>query len=128
MSRKIEDLTPEMQAKYKAFKDKMGEMGIDFIITCTFRSQEDQNLLYAQGRTSPGRIVTWTLHSRHTQRDAFDIALLLENKPVWDVKVDVDHDHIPDYQEAGEIGESVGLVWGGRWTKPDYPHFQFKEV
>jgi hypothetical protein len=47
---------------------------------------------------------------------------------VWDTKIDVDADHIPDYEEAGKIGESVGLVWGGRWKIPDYPHFQLKEA
>jgi len=24
----------------------------------------------------------------------------------------------------GKLGESLGLEWGGRWSKPDRPHFQ----
>lgn len=115
MSRKIEDLIPEMQDKYKAFADAMDIVGVDFVVTCTYRSQEEQNVLYAQGRTTPGKVVTWTKNSRHTQRDAFDIAILKNGKITWDDT---------DYREAGNVGESVGLVWGGRWNPPDYPHFQ----
>ncbi|ESP62819.1 L-alanyl-D-glutamate peptidase [Smithella sp. ME-1] len=79
--------------------------------------------------------VTWTLKSEHLvdlddgnpdndKSRAFDIAITRDGKPVWDVKVDVNGDRIPDYMQAGKIGESVGLHWGGRFSKPDYPHFQ----
>ena len=115
MSRKIEDLIPEMQEKYKNFAAKMDEADIDFIVTCTYRTQEDQDLLWAKGRTLPGKTVTWTQHSRHTQRDAFDIAIVKNGKITWDDS---------DYRGPGNIGESVGLVWGGRWNHPDSPHYQ----
>lgn len=26
----------------------------------------------------------------------------------------------------GNIGESLGLTWGGRWLSPDAPHFELK--
>jgi peptidoglycan LD-endopeptidase CwlK len=79
--------------------------------------------------------VTWTLKSNHlidlddgnTTNDksrAFDIAITRDGKPVWDVKVDVNKDHILDYEQAGKIGESVGLRWGGRFKTPDMPHFE----
>jgi peptidoglycan L-alanyl-D-glutamate endopeptidase CwlK len=123
-SRKIEDLIPEMQVLARQFEIKMAEANIPFIFTCTYRSQENQEILWNQGRTTPGKIVTWTHNSRHTKRDAFDIAILKDKKPVWDIKVDVDNDSIPDYIEAGKIGESLGLEWGGSWKKKDYPHFQ----
>ena len=38
-----------------------------------FRSQARQEELYAQGRTAPGQIVTWTHHSDHTSCMAGDI-------------------------------------------------------
>ena len=34
---------------------------------------------------------------------------------------------IPDYEEAGKIGESVGLVWGCSWDKKDLCHFELNE-
>lgn len=117
-SRKIEDLLPKVQEKYRQFAEKMAEANIDFIVTCTYRSQEEQDKLYRQGRTGPGKIVTWTRHSKHNERKAFDIAIMDAGKINWDEKA---------YLKPGEIGEAIGLVWGGRWKSPDYPHFQFKE-
>jgi hypothetical protein len=82
------------------------------------------------------RKVTWTLKSEHLidlddndpsndKSRAFDIVLCTDPRTVyWDTKADVDKDGVPDYVEAGKIGEQVGLVWGGRWSNPDYPHFQ----
>jgi peptidoglycan L-alanyl-D-glutamate endopeptidase CwlK len=123
-SRKISDLTLEMQALAKEFAKMLVLNGIEYMITSTYRSQEEQDALYAQGRTTPGRKVTWTQHSRHTDREALDIAILKGGEIVWDPKVDVDMDRVPDYLEAGIIGEQCGLVWGGRWktSPPDFPH------
>ena len=123
-SRKIEDLVPAMQEKARAFAAEMASAGVPFIFTCTRRTAEEQAELYARGRTKPGPKVTWTLKSRHIDGEAFDIVICKAGVPEWDVKVDVDEDGIPDYTEAGQIGESIGLVWGGRWRTPDFPHFQ----
>lgn len=82
------------------------------------------------------KVVTWTLQSKHVtnlydtdmyndQSRAFDIALKdKEGKVHWDVKISVNDNEIPDYEEVGKIGESVGLKWGGRFQTPDYPHFE----
>jgi len=123
-SRKIADCIPEIQEKFAAFAVKMAEAGIPFMLTCTKRTQEEQDALYAQGRTAPGRVVTWTRKSKHIEGRAFDIAILKDGKPVWDLKADINDDHIPDYDQAGEIGESVGLRWGGRFKNPDRPHYE----
>ena len=124
MSVRVEDLTRRMQKKVELFTFKMVNSGHSFMITSTYRSQEEQNAIYAQGRTAPGKVVTWTRNSRHTQRDAIDIALLNKGKPTWDLKIDIDSDSVPDYTEAGVLGESCGLTWGGRWQTPDYAHFE----
>lgn len=149
-SRKIEDLIPELQALYYRFQQKMIEAGLTFSVTCTLRSQDEQIALYSQGRDSietvhqrrkeaslppiteeQNKKVTWTLKSKHIEGKAFDIVLLKNNQPIWDIKVNVNKNEIPDYQEAGLIGESVGLKWGGRFKNkatnkptPDYPHFE----
>lgn len=128
MSRKIEDLTPEAQAEYYLFAGKMGEVGIPFMLTCTYRSQAEQDELWGHGRNGdPRPKVTWTRKSKHTDRTAFDIAILSDGQPCWDVKVSVNKNDIPDYTEAGQIGESIGLVWGGRFKNADFPHFQLRE-
>ena len=127
MSRKIEDLTPETQEKFQEFKEKMDDAEIPFMVTFTRRTQAEQEELWAQGRTKPGKIVTWTLKSKHLEGKAFDIAILKNGKPVWDVKVDVNFDEEPDYYQAGLIGERVGLIWGGRFRRADFPHFELNE-
>ncbi len=115
-SRKIEDCIPELQKKYILFREHMTRAGLDFIITCTKRFQSEQEVLYAQGRTTPGKIVTWTLNSKHLQGRAFDIAMLKNGKLTWDEK---------DYKSAGEIGREINLKWGGDFKKnKDYPHFE----
>jgi len=79
--------------------------------------------------------VTWTLASKHIidlddnkpendKARAFDIAIVKDKRPVWSLKVDVNDNDIPDYDEAGAIGEAVGLRWGGRFPSPDRPHFE----
>ena len=30
----------------------------------------------------------------------------------------------PQWEAIGRLGEGLGLTWGGRWSKPDKPHFQ----
>jgi peptidoglycan L-alanyl-D-glutamate endopeptidase CwlK len=47
----------------------------------------------------------------------------MENgKPDWSVTN-------PKWTKAGEIGKSVGLVWGGSWAKAkDYPHFEMADA
>lgn len=118
-SRNPEDLIPAMQKLYAIFKDEMDEAGIDFILTCTYRSQKEQDELYAQGRTKPGKKVTWTKNSQHNVRRAFDIAVFKNGKITWNTN---------DYLKPGEIGRNVGLQWGGDWKKTkDYPHFEYKE-
>lgn len=125
-SRKIEDLLVQLQTKFHEFRIATDQAGLQFIVTCTYRSQEEQNELYAQGRTKPGKKVTWTKNSKHTLRRAFDIALLGKNgKITWDLKASVNKNEIPDYTELGLIGESLGLTWGGRFG--DYCHFELEE-
>lgn len=79
--------------------------------------------------------VTWTLASKHIidlddgipENDlarAFDIAIVKDGRPCWDLKVNVNANEVPDYQEAGRIGEALGLRWGGRFRKPDFVHFE----
>lgn len=128
-SRSIDDLLPQVREKavlwIKMCEEAGHVQGTDWLITCTYRSQEEQDELYKQGRTKPGRKVTWTHHSRHTQRDAIDFGILKSGKYMGDIKVDVDGDEIPDYEELGQIAKECGFTWGGDWeNNKDFPHIQ----
>lgn len=109
-SRAIEDLTPAMQAKCSAFIQKCREAGIDVIITSTYRDAESQDALYAQGRTKPGPKVTNARggESYHNYRIAFDFCPVVNGKCQWsDTKA---------FTKCGEIAESLGMTWAGRWA------------
>lgn len=89
--------------------------GLPGIITEARRTAARQADLYAQGRTRPGPIVTNTLQSNHITGRAFDIDMSGFN--AVDVPLNV-------WQFSGEVGEYLGLRWGGRWTIRDYRHFE----
>ena len=52
-SRSVDDLVPAVKAKALKFVSACSEQGIDILIYCTYRDEESQNDLYAQGRTKP---------------------------------------------------------------------------
>jgi len=74
------------------------------------------------------RKVTWKKVSIHTKREAVDYFILLDGAYCYDLKVDVDKDSIPDWQEFGKIAEECGLTWGGRWKTPDPSHVQWRNA
>lgn len=107
----MSDLNPKVAALCSEFINRCKAAGIDVIITSTYRDAESQNALYAQGRTTPGKKVTNAKagQSYHNWRVAFDFVPIVGGKAVWN------NDEL--WQKCGEIAESVGLEWAGRWTK-----------
>ena len=98
---------------------RLAAEGLTFKVIQGRRTQAEQDALYAKGRTKPGPKVTWTRNSRHLTGRAIDLALFQGKNVVWESK---------HYTRAGEIGEELGLVWGGRWKggKTDKPHFELR--
>ena len=123
-SRSLNDLHPKVKPMVEEFIQKCADNGIDLLVTSTYRDHESQNALYAQGRTIPGKKVTNAKggQSWHNWRVAVDIVPMRNGKPVWGTTG-------PDgelWNKVGEIGESVGLEWAGRWkTFKEYAHFQY---
>ena len=128
-SRKLSDLHPDVQPLAQKFLDKCAAENIDILVTCTYRSPKEQNILYAQGRTTPGKIVTNAKagQSNHNHEigglpasKALDVVPLRAGKPVWGTK----GDDLNLWMRVAEIGESVGLEWAGRWKRfKEFPHF-----
>lgn len=99
---------------------RMLEYDIEPRIISGTRTYAEQNALYAQGRTKPGKVVTNAKggYSNHNFGIAFDIGLFRDGKYLAES---------PHYKTIGPVGESVGLSWGGRWTKfADTPHYELK--
>ena len=129
-SRRIEDLHPELRVLHPRWVAACEAAGVTVLTTCTYRAQAEQAELYAQGRTTPGAIVTWTLDSRHSETinrspaaSAWDFVPLFAGKAVWQATN-------PAWLIAGEAAEALGLEWGGRWPKRkrDMPHVQMRRA
>lgn len=119
--KKLVGVHPLVATKARQLIEQAYKEGINVIITQGFRTIEEQNALYAQGRTKPGKIVTNARggYSYHNFGLAFDFAVLNADGSVnWNVD--------EKWKRVGAIGKSLGLEWGGDWKDfKDYPHFQY---
>lgn len=92
-----------------------------------YRSFAEQDALYAQGRTKPGKKVTNAKggQSIHNYGFAVDIVLIIDGKTAsWDTVKDWDGDKISDWMEVVNVFKRNGWSWGGDWkTFKDLPHF-----
>jgi len=112
-------LDPEFLKKLVRLKARLADLGIHIKCTCGYRSIEEQNRLYAQGRTKPGRIVTNARggYSWHNFGLAADYAFLVNGKVTWD----------GPWETFGRIARECGLEWGGDWKRfVDRPHVQWR--
>jgi len=98
------------------FEEIMRELELPVRITEIVRSRTRQEDLYAQGRTKPGPIVTWTRSSQHIRGRAFDFAF---RDPA--IQRDTDDDA---WDVAGEVLHRMGLVWGPDLGIADFGHAQ----
>lgn len=146
MSRRIEDLHPEVQPMVRTFLVECAAKGVQVFITYGLRSFEEQKALHAQGRldisevnalrqlvgmvgitSTQNKIVTNAVpgESTHQYGRAIDVAFW------WDKNSDgkIQAGEVGwegDWYKVGQIGETLGLEWGGRWKGIiDKPHFQF---
>ena len=113
-------LLPEVQPYARALVTKAAQHGITIKILSGLRTYEEQNELFAQGRTKPGRTVTNARagFSNHNFGIAFDIGIFEGTKYL---------DESPTYKAIGILGMDLGLEWGGNWkTIVDQPHFQLR--
>jgi hypothetical protein len=74
--RALDLVAPELRARLERVIDRMeSEFGYKVEVVETYRSQARQNALFAQGRTEPGQVVTWTRASNHTTGRAADLVI-----------------------------------------------------
>lgn len=119
MSTSLEDLTPDT----KRVVDRLIELGrvrnIEVRISSTFRTCEEQAAVYAQGRTTPGVISSGASGCRswHTWGRAVDLFIVHDGKTVDS------SDH--RYDELGDIAKSLGMLWGGDFSRVEKWHFEY---
>jgi len=119
--RGLEHLHPQTRKKAERLLSLCREAGLPVAITETLRTAAEQDNLYAQGRTKPGKVVTQArghdFQSGHQWGVAFDFCRNVRGAE-WD-----ESDGF--FARAGELGKSVGLRWGGDFRDfKDPSHFE----
>jgi LysM repeat protein len=125
-AQRLSGLHPIVRARAAAFLQLCAQAGLNVMVSQGLRTWEEQDALYARGRTvppiGPRHRVTMAKggQSYHNFGLAFDIVVLDSlGKADWNPA------H-PGWSAAGAVGRSVGLEWGGDWTRfKDLPHFQY---
>jgi peptidoglycan L-alanyl-D-glutamate endopeptidase CwlK len=133
---RIETIHPKLKSQLRQIYADICE-ALSGAVQCRFsfvlRTVDEQDELYAQGRSKPGKIVTNARggHSYHNYGLAIDIVMLLDKdgdgkyeEASWDEHLDFDKDGISDWQEVVAIFKRYGWEWGGDWKFQDTPHFQ----
>ncbi len=107
----------------------LAEGNVDFTVTYGFRTKQEQQSLYAQGRTKPGNIVTncdgVKKKSYHQTGKAIDFIPYPFNG---------DWNDVAPFKKVGDelvrVGKALGYncSYGGNWTSfKDWPHFQIND-
>lgn len=128
--KRLEGLHPDLDAVVRRAIELTEQ---DFTVLEGVRTPQRQRELYAQGRTRPGRVVTWTLQSRHFPGpDGFGRAVDLCPYPVdWNSPAKFDAIAKAMFEAAKEL--EVEIRWGADWDRDgnprergesDSPHFE----
>lgn len=93
---------------------------VEIIVIQGLRTFAESDALYAQGRTTPGPIVTKSAagQSYHNYGLAFDFSMITNGKEDYIVG--------PHWMQVVAIMEKYGMFWGGNFPEGfhDNPHFE----
>lgn len=120
----VSRLHPRLKRLQKKLIAQCAARGLPIRITQEVRTAEEQDALYALGRTAGGSIVTnargSSYSSHHQWGTAFDFCRD-DGKPPYE-----DGDRF--FEKVGAMGKALGLEWGGDWKSiVDKPHFQLPD-
>src|SRR5436190_15582031 len=115
MGKDLSELSDDFRPLAERLLQLCADAGIPVRVISTGRTEAEQADCVKRG-------TSWTLRSFHLKGLAIDIAPeeLLGEK-LWAPKS-------PLWYRLGEIGESIGLKWGGRWRVRDFCHFELGEA
>jgi peptidoglycan L-alanyl-D-glutamate endopeptidase CwlK len=135
-SRDLRKLHYALQPLAERFLFDLKSDNIDIIVTCTYRSNDEQNALYEQGRSAPGHILTnakggqsehnFTINGVPASK-AFDIVPIVNGKCDWYSKSKT-WAKISEIWSNGYHSNGFFLDWYGRDGAefPEFAHFCLK--
>lgn len=120
-SRNWQALNPEfIQRLLMIFKIMKEKYGYEMALLEGYRSPARQNLLASMGGSVTNARAFQSWHQFGLAADcAFwrNGKLIISEKDPWAMR---------GYQLYGEVAESLGLTWGGRWTMMDFGHTELR--
>ncbi len=121
VDRKWKRMNPRYQQRLlMVFKIMQERYGYELVLLEGYRSPERQNLLARNANTTRAG----AFQSYHQFGLAADVAFKRDNKVVISER---DPWAMRGYQLYGQVAESVGLTWGGRWKSiQDYGHTEYR--
>lgn len=121
-SKDIKALRPDVALACNKLIEESKKNGIKIIITSTVRDDEYQALLYEQGRTSKGSIIT------NLKQPTFHwnkVGLAFDFCPVDDKGICL-WSRADLFKKVAGIAKTMGFTWGGDWKGfVDMPHLQW---
>lgn len=140
-SRELSELVEGARTRAEDLIDSAKSVGIELLVTSTYRDFPAQAACFARGRTAPGEACSCkghinpigscrlhpmglkaTMakpgHSWHNWRCALDVVPMVGGKPVWSDTL--------LWNRIGALGTDLGLEWAGTWDSfPEQAHFQW---
>lgn len=113
-----EDFSQRLLLIFRIMKERYG---YDMAILEGYRSPERQNKLASMGSSVTNAAAFQSYHQFGLAADcAFkrDGKLVITEKDPWAMH---------GYQLYGEVAESLGMHWGGRWKMMDLGHIEFRK-
>jgi peptidoglycan L-alanyl-D-glutamate endopeptidase CwlK len=118
---------PALADAVRAAATNLEALGTYILVVSGLRTAEEQEALYAQGRTKPGHIVTNAKagHSMHNYGLAVDVVPYLSGQTGalnWNAGTE-------QFQAMVAALKNEGLSWGGDWVHfKDEDHFQLSTL
>ncbi|UXO94067.1 peptidoglycan L-alanyl-D-glutamate endopeptidase precursor [Pseudanabaena phage Pan5] len=115
---RVQLLHPAIRQDVRSFINEAEEaLDVTLRITQGLRTIDEQNALFAKGRTTPGPRVTNARggSSYHNYGLAIDLVEIKDNKANWDF----------EYEKLLPFAKKYGFKWGGHFKSiVDKPHFE----
>lgn len=128
---RIQKLHPKIRDEVKKIIEEANSLladNVEIRVVQGLRTIEEQNALYAQGRTKPGPKVTNAKggSSFHNYGICLDFCLLINDKEIsWSLTNDLDKDKKADWFEVINIFKKYGWSAGADWKSfKDNPHVE----
>lgn len=122
--RDISQLHPNLQKLALKLVEECAKKNLKIAIGECYRTVEEQNALYAIGRSKPGSKVTNARGDSYSSMHQWGVAFDIYRNDGKGLYYNADS----FFNKVGKIGESLGLEWGGSWSGlVDLPHFQLSD-